>query len=121
MSRLLLHLRHVPEDEAEEVEQLLADAGIDHFRTPASRWGLGAGAIWVNDDDALPQARTLMAAYQQQRASRARAERDAALREGRADTAWTVLRDRPFRTALLWLAILAVLGLGLVPFWLMMR
>jgi hypothetical protein len=121
MAKLLLSMWQVPEDEAGEVESMLDAAGIANYRTPASRWGLGSGGIWVKDDADLVQARALMAAYQAERGQRARAEQEAARREGRADTLWTVFRAQPLKVLLVLLGIGAVIGLGVVPFLLMMR
>jgi hypothetical protein len=74
MATLLVNLRNVPEDEIEEVRQVLAAHQIDFYETPPGRWGISAGGIWIRDDDQLEQARRLMVDYQEQRRARASAE-----------------------------------------------
>jgi hypothetical protein len=121
MAKLLLSMWQVPADEATEVEAMLDAASIIHYRTPPSRWGLGSGGIWVRDDADMPRARALMADYQRERGERARAEHDAARREGRAETLWTVFRAQPLKVLLVLAGLAAVIGLGVLPFFLMMR
>jgi hypothetical protein len=57
--------------------------------------------------------------YQQQRATRARAEYAAAKRAGTAETFITLLRAEPMRVVLSLLGVLFVLGLVTVPFFLL--
>jgi hypothetical protein len=116
MSKLLLNLRMVLEDEADDVRALLDANRIEYYETRPSRWGISYGGIWVTHDQDLAQARQLMADYQAQRRTNAREERANALRDGTADTFASVLRREPARVVLTLLAILALLGLvALVP------
>ena len=116
MSKLLLNLRMVLKDEADDVRALLDAHRIEYYETQPSRWGISYGGIWVTHDQDVAQAKSLMADYQAQRRSRARDERATALREGTADTFASVLRREPVRVLLTLLAILALLGLvALVP------
>lgn len=119
MSKLLLNLRHVPDDEADDVREMLGQAGIAFYETKPSAWGISAGGIFVTDDTEMPEARRLMALYQDQRRTRARAEYAAAQRDGTADTFWTVLRDEPGRVALVALGIAFLLALVALPVWLL--
>ena len=116
MSKLLLNLRMVLEDEADDVRALLDAHRIEDYETQPSRWGISYGGIWITHDQDVVQARALMADYQAQRRTRARAERATAVRDGTADTFAGVLRREPARVVLTILAILALLGLvALVP------
>jgi hypothetical protein len=119
MSRLLLNLRHVPEDEADDVRAMLDAHRIAFYETPPSMWGLSAGGIFVREDADMAEARRLMADYQAQRSARVRAEYEAARREGSAETFWTVLRAEPGRVALTLLAIACLLGLVALPVFLL--
>jgi len=120
MSKLLLNLRNVPDDEIDEVRAMLESNRIEFYETLPSRWGISYGGIWITDDNDIAQAKRLMADYQAARRTRVRAEREAALRDGTADTFATVLRREPLRVLLTVLAILAMLGLvALVPVLLM--
>lgn len=74
MAHLLFNLRHVPDDEADEIRALLTEHGIDFYETPPSFWGVSAGGIWLRDDERLGEAKRLLAEYQQQRVLRAREE-----------------------------------------------
>ncbi len=115
MAKLLLNLRNVPDDEADDVRAMLDAARIAHYETPPSMFGISAGGIFVRDDAEIAEAKRLMADYQAQRRSRARAEYEAAVREGRAETFWSVLRAEPLGVLLRVLAILFLLGLVALP------
>lgn len=115
MSRLLLNLRHVPDDEIDEVRAMLDDAGIAYYQTRPSRWGISSGGIWVSDDNDAARAKALMADCQATRQKRARAEHQAALRDGTAETFRDVLRRQPAQVALIAVAIVLLLALVALP------
>lgn len=115
MSRLLLNLRNVLDEEADEVRAMLEAAGIGWYETRPSNWGISAGGIFV-DDASIEAARALMADYQQRRRERVRAEHAAQLREGTAETLGDVLRRQPGRVAMhVIAAILVLLMLVVLP------
>lgn len=113
MSKLLLNLRNVPDDEAAEVRALLDEHGIAYYETTASPWGISSGGIWLSQPEQWDRAKALMREYQAQRGMRMRAEREAALREGRGETFGSLLRARPGYVIGMLLAMLLVLGLTL--------
>lgn len=116
MSKLLLNMRQVPEDEADEVRAMLREARLEFYETQPSRWGISYGGIWITEDSDLAEAKRLMAVYQAARRDRARAERAAELRDGTAETFADVFRREPLRVVLTGLGILAMLALlALVP------
>ena len=116
MSKLLLNMRNVPDDEADEVRAMLDEAKIGYYETRPSRWGISFGGIWVEDERDVDRAKALMAQYQDQRRDRARAERAAALRDGPAETFADVVRREPLRVLLVVLGIIGMLALlALVP------
>ncbi len=115
MSKLLLNLRHVLDDEADDVRAMLDANRIEFYETPPSRWGISAGGIYIKDNEDLPKAKRLMAEYQAQRRTRVRAEHEAAIRDGTAETFRDVLRKDPMRVALNVLAIVVLLGLVALP------
>ena len=119
MSKLLLNLRNVPDDEADDVRAMLEAHGIAFYETPRSLWGISAGAIFVSEDAAIGEAKRLMADYQARRGERARAEYAAAKAAGTAETFWMVLRAEPMRVVLTVLAILALLALVALPVFLL--
>lgn len=119
MSRLLLNLRNVPDDEADEVRALLDAQRIEFHETTPNFWGISAGGIWVTEDADFAAAKRAFDDYEQARSARVRAEYAAARRAGTAETILTVLRDDPLRVVMTVLGILIVLGLATVPFFLL--
>lgn len=108
MAKLLLNLRNVPEDEADEVRDLFESHAIDVYETKPSLWGVSAGGIWLADDTQLEKARHLLTAYQAERSATARAEYQDAVRQGRVPSTWANLKAKPRE------AIVAVLGIALM-------
>ncbi len=121
MAKLLLNLRNVPDDEADDVRALLDDHDIAYYETSPGFWNISMGGIWVRENAAFAEAKRLMAEYQAQRGARVRAEHEAARRDGTAGTFWTVLRDEPVRVLLAVLGILFALALVVVPALLLRR
>jgi len=115
MSKLLLNLRHVPDDEVDDVRRFLDAGGIGYYETPPSFWGVSAGGIWIRDDGDFAEAKRLMAEYQRVRQARARAQHAEAQRNGTAQTFAGVLRAQPLRVALTAIAIALLLGLMALP------
>ena len=113
MAKLFLNLRNVSDDEADDVRAMLDAARIAFYETPPSMWGISAGGIYVRENGEVAEAKRLMAEYQAQRRARVRAEHEAAVRAGTAETFWTVLRKEPLRVVLTVLAIVFLIGLML--------
>lgn len=67
MSLLLFSLRGVPDDEADEIRELLTEQAIDFYETPAGNWGVSMPALWLKNDAELATAQSLLNTYQQQR------------------------------------------------------
>ena len=115
MSKLLLNLRMVLDDEADDVRAMLDANRIEFYETQPSRWGISYGGIWVTLDQDIAQAKRLMAEYQAQRQTRVRAENEAARRDGSAQTFGDVFRAEPGRVLMILLAIVCLLGLVALP------
>ena len=115
MPTLLFSLRQVPEDEADEVRALLHEHEVDFYETPASKWGLGSGALWTHDADAAVRARQLLADYQERRAAQARDAHAAGVRDGSAPRFIDVLRAEPLRVVLVLLGVAFFVGLCALP------
>jgi hypothetical protein len=115
MSKLLLNLRDVPDDEADDVRRFLDTGGIGYYETRPSWWGISAGALWIRDEGDVGEAKRLMAQYQRERQARAREERAEAERNGTAETFADVLCTQPLRVALAVITIALLLGLMAVP------
>ena len=121
MAKLLLNLRHVPDDEADDVRTLLDANGIAYYETRPGPWNISVGGIWIKDDADLVEARRLMAGYQEQRGARARAEYAASVRDGTAGTFRSQLRAEPARVLLAVLGIVLALALVALPILLLGR
>jgi hypothetical protein len=121
MSKLLLNLRDVPDDEADDVRRFLDSSGIGYYETRPSLWGISGGSIWIRDDGEFAEAKRLMAEYQRDRQVRAREQRAEAERTGAVETFADVLRTQPLRVALAAIGIALVLGLMAVPVLLLWR
>jgi hypothetical protein len=119
MAKLLLNLRNVGEDESREVGELLDRNGIAWYRTEPSPWGISHGGVWLREDADHPRAKALMATYQADRGQRVRAEREAALRDGSAETFGSLLRQRPLYVVAVLLGMVAAAALVLLPFMLL--
>lgn len=97
MSKILFRLRHVPDDEADEVRALLDDNDIAFFETSPGNWGVSMPAIWVNDDTDFDRARLLLDEYQQQRSVRVKEEYELSRERGEARTTWQAFQESPLR------------------------
>lgn len=115
MSRLLLNLRNVPADEADDVRAMLDAKRIAYYETPPSFWGISSGGIWVTEDADFADAKRALDDYEQQRSVRVRAEYAAARRAGTAETFVSILRADPLRVVMTLLGILFALGLAALP------
>lgn len=116
MAHLLFRLNGVPEDEAEDIRQLLTENHIDFYETSAGRWGISLAAIWLKDEVQLERANSLIREYQEERYRRAREEYERLRQEGRLETLFDRLRREPMRVLLYLLAIAAVLYFSIWPF-----
>jgi hypothetical protein len=115
MAKLLLNLRDVPDDEADDVRGFLDSGGIGYYETQPSWWGISGGGIWIREDGDVAEAKRLMAKYQRERQARAREARAEAERSGTAETFIDVLRTQPLRVALTLITIALLLALMAVP------
>ncbi len=116
MPELLFKLRNVPDDEIEEVRQLLNDHEINFYETHAGGWGISMPGIWLPDDHQLKEAKLLLEDYQRERAQRMRALYEDLKREGKQQTTIDRIIENPVRFILLSFALLFILYISLSPF-----
>lgn len=120
MAKLLLNLRNVPDDEADEVRAWLARERIAFYETTPSSWGISHGGIWLEDDAELPRAKALMAEYQAARGASARATAEKARQDGQAETFAGQLRTRPLYVVGVLVVIVVIVAVTLaLPWWLL--
>ena len=116
MSVLLLKLKGVSEDEAEEVRDLLAKNKLNYYETSAGRWRLGMAAIWLEDEAQLERARTLINEYQSERSLRIRAEYEKLKREGKLETIIDRMKREPIQFLFYLAVILSIAYFSIKPF-----
>ena len=108
MAVLIFRLRFVPDDEAEEVRQLLSDNGIEFYETSAGNWQTAMPGIWLKDDGQLSLARQLLDDYQLQRLQSARENYAILKQNGQLPGLVDRFRENPLRF------VLYCCGIGLV-------
>lgn len=116
MPHHLMNLRHVPDDEADEIRELFESHGVRYYETPPSRWGISMGGFWVHDADEAARARELLTDYQRRRLERQRQAYEHSLAQGTAGGFWFRLRHKPVTTLAACLAIVVIAALSLLPF-----
>lgn len=116
MSALLFKLRNVPDDEANDIRELMKTHNIEIYETSAGNWGISMPAIWVQNDDSLAKAKTLLAEYQQMRATNARMTYNEDRRKGTAPGLIQKLTQRPFATTGIILFCLFIIYAMISPF-----
>ncbi len=116
MAVQLFRLRGVPDDEAEDVRQLLTENEIDFYETPSDSWGVSMPAIWLRDEAQFDRARSLLDDYQQRRATAAREERARLKRQGKERSLLDEIREDPMRFVVYAGIALVVLYFSTRPF-----
>jgi len=74
MAVLIFKLRYVPDDEVQEVRDLLSENAIDYYETSAGVLGISMPGLWIKNKDQTEKARQLIDEYQQCRQNTAREE-----------------------------------------------
>jgi hypothetical protein len=97
MSVLLFRLRNVPEDEAEDVRELLNDNGLEFYETSAGNWGISTAAIWLKNKDQLENAKILIEKYQTERGITQRQNYQELKMSGGHKTLMDAFKENPFR------------------------
>ena len=116
MAVRVFNLRNVPDDELEEVRQLLTDNNVDFYETPAGNWGLSVPAIWIHNDSEKAHVRALIDEYQKERAVRMR---EAYLRlkaEGRQPRFLDLVAKKPLQIVLYLFLIIFFMYISIGPF-----
>ena len=88
-------MRYVPEDEAQEVRELLEENDIAYFETHAGYWGISVPAIWAKREDQFDLARELIEKYQVQRTKHLREEFKIRKQRGETKTIWHSFLEDP--------------------------
>ncbi|MBL4851983.1 MAG: hypothetical protein JKY90_06855 [Gammaproteobacteria bacterium] len=116
MSVRLMNLRSVPEDEAEEIRQLLTEQGFDFYETPGGRWGISSPGLWLRDESDLDSAKAVLENYQVERYQRVRAEYDELKKIGMQRTWIDMVVESPGRV-IFYLAVVGfIVYFSIMPF-----
>jgi len=116
MSTLLFDLRFVPEDEAQDIRDLLTENEIDFYETSAGIFGLSMPGIWLKDEMPLVKARALIDDYQIQRQQRAQKEYQRQLDSGQSRSIIDIFKEAPSRFIGYLLTIAIVIYISVVLF-----
>ena len=113
MALLLFSLRHVPDDEADDVRDLLQENNISVYETNAGNWGISMPAIWLADEQQLEHARTLINDYQAERRIVQQEEYARLKQSGEANTFFKNFWHNPAQTVLFIAAMVVILYLSI--------
>lgn len=116
MAILIFSLKNVPEDEANDVRELLTANDIDFYETPPGNWGISSPGIWIKESSDSDKARQLIDTYQQQRYVDQREQYQQLKREGRHRTIAAVIRENPLRVIIYLFVAGLVLYVSIKPF-----
>ncbi|WP_108127573.1 DUF6164 family protein [Saccharospirillum mangrovi] len=116
MVKLIFRLHNVPDDEADDVRQLLDDHGFETYETSAGRWRISMPGIWLIDDSRKDEARAVIEAYQQERQARLRGEYEAAQQAGEVPTLWDRFIANPVGFVVILAGLVVVALVSTLPF-----
>jgi len=116
MAIRIFNLRGVPDDEAEDIRDLLQQDNIDFYETPAGNWGMSTPSLWLSDESLAPRARTLISTYQKARQIKAKANYAQQMSAGEHRTLFDSIRDNPLRFVIYTIIICALLYISTIPF-----
>lgn len=116
MSKLLIKLRHAPEDEIDEIRSLLKQHRIDFYETQSGPWGISAPGIWLRDEDQYHDAKALLDDYHEKRFHEQRAEYERLRRAGQNRTFLQNLAEHPVQVILYSLIVGLIVYFSIAPF-----
>ena len=116
MATQLVKLRNMPEDELDEIYELMQANEIEVYETSAGNWGISMPALWLRHDEQLHQARAILEQYEKERFQRMRSEYEAQKQAGKARTFLDIARENPVKYVAYLVMIGALLYISTVPF-----
>jgi hypothetical protein len=116
MAKLLFKLNNVPDDEAQEIRELLEVAEIDFYETSAGNFGLSFAAIWLNNEPQFVHAKALIQQYQNERYKKMTEHKASLKLSGQNLSYWQLVQQSPikFPAALIFIAIITYFSI--LPF-----
>jgi hypothetical protein len=108
MSVLLFKLSFVPDDEAQDIRDLLIENEIDFYETSAGILGFSMPGLWLQDETQLAKARALIDTYQRQRQGMAQQDYQNQLDSGQSRSVIDIFKEAPLR----FIAYLLTIAIG---------
>lgn len=115
MNRKVFSLKHVGEDEAHDVRELLSEHDIAFYETQENIWQTANPAIWLYDGSEYTKARTLIDRYQKQRVLQMR-EHNSAYKRSFLSGIVDDFKRQPLRFSVFFLGVSGILVLSIKPF-----
>lgn len=116
MAKLLFRLNGVPEEEADEIRELLDTNNLDYYETSEGRWKISVAAIWLKDDTDYESARALIDTKQVEIHERYTEQRQQVQARGLLGNLWYSFWHQPLQFVVYLVAIAIVLAISLWPF-----
>ena len=116
MSILLFKLSSVPEDEAQDIRDLLIEHEINFYETSAGILGFSMPGIWLKDEAQLAVAKALIDDYQSQRQSRAQEDYQHQQVTGQSRTILDMFKEAPARFIAYLFAIAIIIYFSVILF-----
>jgi len=116
MSNLIFKLNSVPDDEANEIRELLDKEELPFYETDSGRWGLGFAAIWIKDKDLAISAKELIKQYQIERYERITSEHKEQELAGEKISRFEYFMQSPIKFSILISFALALAYFTVIPF-----
>lgn len=116
MSALLFKLRYVPDDEANDIRELLETNSIEYYETSAGNWGISTPAIWLINNNDLQKAKSLIKIYQQERSTVQREAYAKLKHSGEHKTFIDIFKDNPYRFIAYLVFVLLIIYFSIKPF-----
>jgi len=116
MAVKLISLRGLPEDEIEEIRDLLEQNNVSFYETPGGNWGISMPAFWLREETELDRCKSLLETYQQQRYQRVHAEYLQSKRRGEIDTVFDRIKQQPLKVIVYLAFLFLILYVSTMPF-----
>ena len=113
MSKILFRLNGVPEDEIEDVSELLTEHDIDFYETPPGNWGISMPAIWIKEEEQFDKAKVLLETYQSERSMQVKNEMNRLKQAGEHKTFIDMFKQNPVNFILHLMVSLLVIYLSI--------
>ena len=116
MAKLIFKLNSVPDDEANEIKNLLSDNSIEYYESPPGNWGISLHGLWLRDEDQYDIAKQLIEEYQVKRSERFKLETSQKRENGELETFIQRVLNNPLQFIMSMAIIAIILYFTIMPF-----